>query len=89
MTVTVKIPAPLQSITGNAEVTAAPGAVIEIIKDLERQFPGIAERISENGKIRRFINLYVNEEDVRFLQSEQTVIKDGDELLIVPAVSGG
>jgi molybdopterin synthase sulfur carrier subunit len=89
MAVKVRIPAPLQSITNKDEVTVAPGTVGDIIKDLERQFPGIAERISENGRIRRFVNLYVNEEDIRFLQSEQTVVKDGDEILIVPAVSGG
>ncbi len=89
MTVKIKIPAPLRSIIGTEEVLAAPGTVIEIIDNLERQFPGLAGKISENGKIRRFISLYINEEDIRFLQSEQTVVKDGDELLIIPAVSGG
>jgi molybdopterin synthase sulfur carrier subunit len=89
MAVKVRIPSPLQSITHKEEVAVAPGTVIEIISDLERQYPGIAERICENGRIRRFVNLYVNEEDIRFLLAEQTVIKDGDEVLIVPAVSGG
>ncbi len=89
MAVRVKIPAPLQSIIGREEVSADPGTVIEIINNLERQFPSIAGKISENGKIRRFISLYVNEEDIRFLQSEQTVVNDGDEVLIIPAVSGG
>ncbi len=90
MSVKVRIPTPLQRITGGQEeVKTDPGKVIDIVQDLERQFPGIAERISEGGKIRRFVNVYVNEEDIRFLQAENTMVKDGDEVSIVPAIAGG
>ncbi|MDA8087591.1 MAG: MoaD/ThiS family protein [Nitrospiraceae bacterium] len=90
MSVKVRIPTPLQRITGGKEeVSTEPGKVSDIVQDLERQFPGIAERISEGGKIRRFVNVYVNEEDIRFLQAENTVVKDGDEVSIVPAIAGG
>jgi molybdopterin synthase sulfur carrier subunit len=90
MAVKVRIPTPLQRLTGGREeVETRAGTIIEIIGDLDKQFPGIAERISENGKIRRFVNLYVNEEDIRFLKAEQTVTKDGDEVSIVPAIAGG
>jgi molybdopterin synthase sulfur carrier subunit len=90
MAVKVRIPTPLQRLTGGREeVETKAGTVMEIISDLDKQFPGIAERISENGKIRRFVNLYVNEEDIRFLKAEQTVTKDGDEISIVPAIAGG
>ena len=62
----------------------------ELIEDLEKRFPGIRERIcDQTGKIRRFINIYVNEEDVRFLQQEETPLKDGDEISIIPAIAGG
>lgn len=90
MAVKVRIPTPLQRLTqGKEEVECTPGKVIELVSDLDRRFPGIGERISENGKIRRFVNIYVNDEDIRFLNSEETVIKDGDEVSIVPAIAGG
>lgn len=90
MAVKVRIPTPLQRLTGgNEEVEGRAGTVIELINDLENRHPGIAERISEGGKVRRFVNIYVNEEDIRFLQAEQTVVKDGDEVSIVPAIAGG
>ena len=90
MAVKVRIPTPLQRLTGGKEeVESKAGTIIEIVNDLEKQFPGIAERISESGKIRRFVNLYVNEEDIRFLKAEQTAVKDGDEVSIVPAIAGG
>jgi molybdopterin synthase sulfur carrier subunit len=90
MAVKVRIPTPLQRLTGGKEeVETKPGTIMEIISDLDTQFPGIAERISENGKVRRFVNLYVNEEDIRFLKAEQTATKDGDEISIVPAIAGG
>ena len=90
MSVKVRIPTPLQRVTGGKEeVETAPGRVIDIVGELEKKFPGIAERISEGGKIRRFVNVYVNEEDIRFLQAENTVVKDGDEVSIVPAIAGG
>ncbi|MFN3395977.1 MAG: MoaD/ThiS family protein [Thermodesulfovibrionales bacterium] len=90
MAVKVRIPTPLQRLTqGKEEVEAEPGTIIEVITDLDRRFPGLGERISEGGKVRRFVNIYVNEEDIRFLQAENTPVKDGDEVSIVPAIAGG
>jgi molybdopterin synthase sulfur carrier subunit len=90
MAVNVRIPTPLQRLTGgNEEVKAPAGRIIDLIKALDEQFPGIAERISENGKVRRFVNIYVNEEDIRFLKAEETEARDGDEVSIVPAIAGG
>jgi len=90
MAVKVKIPTPLQRLTkGQEDVEGKPGTVMDLIKDLDSQYPGIAERISEGGKVRRFVNIYVNEEDIRFLKAENTEVKDGDEVSIVPAIAGG
>jgi molybdopterin synthase sulfur carrier subunit len=90
MAVTVRIPTPLQRLTGGKEkVEGKAGSVIDLVNDLESQFPGIGERISEGGKIRRFVNIYVNEEDIRFMQAEATQVNDGDEVSIVPAIAGG
>lgn len=91
MQVTVRVPTPLQKLTQNqSEVKVSGKNVRELIEDLEKRFPGIKERIcDETGKIRRFINVYVNEEDVRFLQQEETLLKDGDEVSIIPAIAGG
>jgi molybdopterin synthase sulfur carrier subunit len=90
MAVKVRIPTPLQRLTqGKEEVEGKAGNVIDMINDLDSQYPGLAERISEAGKVRRFVNVYVNEEDIRFLQAELTPVKDGDEVSIVPAIAGG
>ena len=90
MAVTVRIPTPLQKLTGGKEsVDGAPGTVIELITRLDGIYEGLAERISENGKVRRFVNIYVNEEDIRFLKAEEKEVKDGDEVSIVPAIAGG
>lgn len=90
MAVKVLIPTPLQKITGGKDtVEAEPGRIIDIINTLDKRYPGLAERLCQDGKIRRFINIYVNEEDIRFLQGEDTVVKDGDEVSIVPAIAGG
>jgi molybdopterin synthase sulfur carrier subunit len=91
MPVTVRIPTPLRSITkGSAEVQAKGGSVADVVEDLERQFPGLRERlVDEGGELRRFINIYVNEEDIRFLAGKGTALKDGDEVSIVPAIAGG
>jgi sulfur-carrier protein len=90
MTVKVRIPTPLQRLTqGQEEVEGIPGSIIALVNDLDGKFPGIAERISEHGKIRRFVNIYLNDEDIRFLNAEQTEVKDGDEVSIVPAIAGG
>ena len=91
MSVKVRIPTPLQKHTDNkVEVSVEAKNIKELIENLERNFPGIKSRIcDENGKIRRFINIYVNEEDIRFLQKSDTPIKDGDEVSIIPAIAGG
>jgi len=90
MAVKVKIPVPLQRLTqGKEEVDGAPGTIISLVEDLDKKYPGLAERISEDGKLRRFVNIYVNEEDVRFKENEKTEVKDGDEVSIVPAIAGG
>ncbi len=90
MAVKVKIPVPLQRLTGGQEeVEGEPGSIISLINNLDRKYPGLAERISEAGKLRRFVNVYVNEEDVRFMKNEETEVKDGDEVSIVPAIAGG
>jgi molybdopterin synthase sulfur carrier subunit len=91
MPITVRIPTPLQKLTQNkAEIKAEGNNIKELIEDLEKNFPGIKERMcDETGKIRRFINIYVNEEDIRFLQKDKTLLKDGDEVSIIPAIAGG
>ena len=91
MAVKVRIPTPLMKLTDNqAEVSAEGGSISEIINNLENQFNGIKERIcDEGGSPRRFINIYINEEDIRFLEGENTVVKDGDEISIIPAIAGG
>jgi molybdopterin synthase sulfur carrier subunit len=90
MAVKVKIPVPLQRLTqGKEEVEGAAGTIISLVNDLDQKYPGLAERISEDGKLRRFVNIYVNEEDVRFMKNEETEVKDGDEVSIVPAIAGG
>ena len=91
MAVVVRIPTPLRSLTkGNAEVQAKGGTVDDVVEDLERQFPGLRERlVDEKGELRRFINLYVNEEDLRFMDGRKTALKDGDAVSIVPAIAGG
>lgn len=90
MAVKVRIPTPLQRLTqGKEEVEGTAGTIISLVQELDRNYPGIAERISENGKIRRFVNIYLNEEDIRFLNAEETAVRDGDEVSIVPAIAGG
>ena len=85
MSITVRIPTPLQKLTRNQTEVMAEGENIRgLIDDLEKNFPGIKERIyDETNKVRRFINIYVNEEDVRFLERDETKLKDGDEVKIV------
>lgn len=91
MAVTVRIPTPLQRLTnGQAEVQCDGKTVTELLQDLEKRYPGIKERIcDEQGKLRRFVNVFVNEEDIRFMQGDQTQIKEGDEVSIIPAIAGG
>ena len=88
---TVRIPTPLRKLTQGAEEVSASGANVgEIIVDLEKNYPGIRERICDDqGKIRRFVNIFANDEDIRFLQNLDTPVKDDDEISIVPAIAGG
>lgn len=91
MAVLVRIPTPLRAMTkGSAEVQVTADTVADLIADLERQYPGMRDRlVEESGEIRRFINIYVNQEDIRFLQGATTSLKQGDEVSIVPAIAGG
>jgi molybdopterin synthase sulfur carrier subunit len=91
VSVLVRIPTPLRPLAnGQNEVQLAGGNVREILENLVNSYPGIRERLmDEKGEVRRFINIYVNEEDIRFLDGTQTRIKDGDELSIIPAIAGG
>ena len=91
MAVKVRIPSPLLKLTNNqSEVTVEGNTITEVLNNLENQFTGIKERIcEENGTPRRFINIYINEEDIRFLQGENTSVKDGDDVSIIPAIAGG
>jgi molybdopterin synthase sulfur carrier subunit len=88
---TVRIPTSLRKLTQGREEVKVPGrTVAEAIGELEKACPGIKERIcDDSGALRRFVNLFANEEDVRFLQNLDTPLKDSDELSIVPAIAGG
>jgi len=88
---TVRIPTPLRKLTQGAEEVSASGKNVgELIADLERQFPGIKERIcDEKGAVRRFVNIFVKDEDIRFQQNLETPIADSDEVSIVPTIAGG
>jgi molybdopterin synthase sulfur carrier subunit len=87
----VRIPVPLRRFTGGVEEVSAIGATVaDIINDLDQHYSGMKDRLCEkDGKIRRFVNIYVNDEDIRFLQSLQTPVEESDELAIVPAIAGG
>jgi len=91
MAVKVRIPAPLQSLTGGAaEVEVEGKTVREVIDSLEQKYAGIKARLcDENGEIRRFVNIFVNDQDIRFLQGLDTELKDNDEVSILPAIAGG
>ena len=87
----VRIPTPLRPLTkGQGEVETKAGSVVEMIEALNSTHPGIKDRLcDETGELRRFVNIYVNEEDIRFLEGKDTFLKDGDEVSIVPAIAGG
>jgi molybdopterin synthase sulfur carrier subunit len=91
MAVKVRIPSPLLKLTNNqGEVSAVGSNVKEIFEYLEKNYPGIKERVyDEEGQLRRFINIYINEEDIRFVDGESSSVKDGDEISIIPAIAGG
>ena len=90
MPVKVLIPVPLQKLTNlKPEVEALPGTVASVVDDLDKNYPGIKERLTKDGGLARFVNFFINEEDIRFLDNAETKVKDGDELSIVPAIAGG
>lgn len=91
MPVSVLIPSPLQKLTDGQAVVKAEGATVaDVVTSLEAQFPGMKDRLCDaEGKLRRFTNIYLNNEDIRFAENEKTAVKEGDELSIVPAVAGG
>jgi molybdopterin synthase sulfur carrier subunit len=91
MTVKVRIPTPLRKLTHDEEIVhVTAGTVGDAIAELQSRYPGIKERLTdEAGAVRRFVNVYVNEEDIRFLQNQQTPLRDGDEVSIIPAIAGG
>ena len=89
--VQVKIPTPLRKYTGGSGGVEAEGnTVAALVDDLERRYPGVKERIcDDSGQVRRFVNIFVNGEDIRFLQNLDTAVKAGDEVSVVPAIAGG
>jgi molybdopterin synthase sulfur carrier subunit len=88
---TIRIPTPLRKLTNNQEEVTASGATLgAVLDELNAGFPGLGERIvDEQGTIRRFVNIFVNDEDVRFLQEKETPVKEADVISIVPAIAGG
>ena len=91
MPATVHVPTPLRKLTNNqAEVEIDAGTVAELMANLENAYNGIGEKLlDETGEIRRYVNVYVNDEDIRFLDGMDTPLKDGDSVSIVPAIAGG
>ncbi len=90
MPIRVQIPTPLRQHTDGKDAVDAKGATVqEVLDDVGRQFPGITQRLFDNGQVRRFVNVYVNDEDIRYLSNLDTPVKEGDQVSIIPAVAGG
>ena len=91
MAIRVRVPTPLRKFTGGSDVVEAAGASVKaIIEDLERRHAGIRERLlDDKGDLRRFVNVYLNGDDIRFLEQLNSKVKDGDDISIVPAIAGG
>jgi sulfur-carrier protein len=91
MPIKVRIPTPLRKLTNDEELVQVEADTVGgAITQLQTRYPGIQERILDDaGEVRRFVNVYVNEEDIRFLENQQTALKDGDEISIIPAIAGG
>ena len=91
MAIVVRIPTPLQKFTKQQSAVETTGTTIQdMLDELGRHFPGLRDQLcDERGAIRKFVNLYLNNEDIRFLAGEKTVLTDGDEVAIIPAVAGG
>ena len=90
MPVHVQIPTPMRQHTEGQAVVEASGTTVQaVLDDLGRKYPGITQRLFDNGQVRRFVNVYLNDEDIRYLDNLATAVKSGDELSIIPAVAGG
>ncbi|MBV9126027.1 MAG: MoaD family protein [Planctomycetes bacterium] len=90
MAIHIHIPTPMREHTkGQAVVEGRGGTVQAVLADLGQTYPGINQRLFENGQVRRFVNIYLNDEDIRYLDNLATPVKDGDEVSIIPAVAGG
>jgi MoaD family protein len=90
MSVKVHIPTPMRSTTDNLPTVEVPGATVQaVLNALGQKYPAITGKLFDNGQVRRFVNVYLNDEDIRYLDNLQTAVKDGDELSIIPAVAGG
>jgi molybdopterin converting factor small subunit len=87
---TVRIPTPLRTLTGgNDEVKAQGATVALVIEDLEKRYPGVRDRLLDDKGVRRFVNIFVGDEDIRFLDGLGTALKGGEQISIVPAIAGG
>jgi len=90
MAVTVRIPTPLRTLTGGEEQVQADGSTVQqVIENLEKRHPGLRDRLLDEKGVRRFVNIYVGDEDIRFLDGLATALKGGEEVSIVPAIAGG
>ena len=90
MGIEVRIPTILRTYTGGEKAVEGQGATLaELIDNLEASYSGIKDRLIENGDLRRFVNVYVNDEDVRFTGGLETTVSDGDQVVVLPAVAGG
>lgn len=90
MSIAVNIPTILRPLTNNERAVTSEGETLEqAIAHLDQNFPGLGDRLLENGQLRRFVNIYINDEDVRFLGGLSAPLKDGDNVTILPAVAGG
>ena len=90
MSIRIHIPAPMRQHTeGQATVEGQGTTVQTLLEDLGRRYPAITQRLFDNGQVRRFVNVYLNDEDIRYLDNMATPVKDGDEVSIIPAVAGG
>jgi sulfur-carrier protein len=90
MAVTVRIPTPLRTLTGGEEQVQTEGSTVQqVIENLEKRHPGIRDRLLDEKGVRRFVNIYVGDEDIRFLDGLATALKGGEEVSIVPAIAGG
>jgi molybdopterin synthase sulfur carrier subunit len=87
----VRIPTPLRKLTNEIEVVQTAGSNVgEVLEHLDKAFPGLKERICDDaGNVRRFVNIFVNDEDIRFMEDKSTPVKETDEISIVPAIAGG